>query len=188
MSDGKRQELVGQDIVGLYDKLRPETKSFVTTYMRGACLAKPERTSAGIGSAMMLEVFFLGENPWVTGGFQQVTDRMASTLGDKARCGALGGHAAGAASFTLRGRPPAIAGSQAVPVVRTAWSWRSRLPATATLAWVGVSFVVGAAGQVRVPGGKHGVVAQRGVDGSPGCQAELGAAAAADAGLALVGA
>lgn len=81
----KRQELVGQNIVGLYDKLRPETKSFVTTYMRGACLAKPEHTSAGIGSALMLGVFFLGENSWVTGGFQQVTDRMASTLGDKAR-------------------------------------------------------------------------------------------------------
>lgn len=32
----------------------------------------------------MLGVFFLGENSWVTGGFQQVTDRMASRLGDKA--------------------------------------------------------------------------------------------------------
>jgi monoamine oxidase len=81
----KRQKLVRQNIVALYDRLRPETKSLVTTYMRGACLAKPERTSAGIGSALMLGVFFLGENSWVTGGFQQVTDRMASKLGDKAR-------------------------------------------------------------------------------------------------------
>ena len=86
--DPKRQELVRQDIVALYDKLRPETKSLVTTYMRGACLAKPERTSAGIGSALMLGVFFLGENSWVTGGFQQVTDRLAAKLDDKVRCGA----------------------------------------------------------------------------------------------------
>lgn len=37
--------------------------------------------------------------------------------------------------------PLAMPGSQAVPVVMTAWSWRSRLPATATRAWVLVSLL-----------------------------------------------
>ena len=82
----------------------------------------------------------------------------------------------------------AMAGSQAVPVVITACSWRSRLPATATRAWVSVSLLSAPAGQVRVPGGEHGVVPQRGPHRPPGRQAELGAAAAADPGLALVGA
>ena len=55
--------------------------------MRGACLAKPERTSAGIGSLLMLGVFFMGEASWITGGFQQANDRMAAKLGDSARYG-----------------------------------------------------------------------------------------------------
>ncbi|MCP3857922.1 MAG: FAD-dependent oxidoreductase [Actinomycetia bacterium] len=86
-SHPKRQKFVAQNIVGLYDKLRPQTKALVTSYMRGACLAKPERTSAGIGSGLMLGVFFMGEASWITGGFQQATDRMAAELGDSARYG-----------------------------------------------------------------------------------------------------
>jgi len=86
-SHPKRQKVVAQNIVGLYDKLHPRTEALVTSYMRGACLAKPERTSAGIGSGLMLGVFFMGEASWITGGFQQVTDRMAAKLGDSARYG-----------------------------------------------------------------------------------------------------
>ena len=86
-SHPKRQKVVAQNIVGLYDKLHPKTKALVTSYMRGACLAKPERTSAGIGSGLMLGVFFMGETSWITGGFQQVTDRMVAKLGDSARYG-----------------------------------------------------------------------------------------------------
>ena len=83
----KRQKVLAQNIVGLYDKLHPRTKALVTSYMRGACLAKPERTSAGIGSALMLGVFFMGESSWVTGGFQQATDRIGAELGESARYG-----------------------------------------------------------------------------------------------------
>ncbi|MDH4017727.1 MAG: FAD-dependent oxidoreductase, partial [Actinomycetota bacterium] len=83
----KRQKVVAQNIVGLYDKLHPQTKALVTSYMRGACLAKPERTSAGIGSLLMLGVFFMGEASWITGGFQQATDRIAAELGESARYG-----------------------------------------------------------------------------------------------------
>jgi oxygen-dependent protoporphyrinogen oxidase len=86
-SHPKRQKVVAQNIVGLYDKLLPQTKALVTSYMRGACLAKPERTSAGIGSLLMLGVFFMGEASWITGGFQQATDRIAAELGDSARYG-----------------------------------------------------------------------------------------------------
>jgi len=86
-SHPKRQKVVAQNIVGLYDKLHPQTKALVTSYMRGACLAKPERTSAGIGSLLMLGVFFMGEASWITGGFQQATDRMAAELGESARFG-----------------------------------------------------------------------------------------------------
>lgn len=81
----KRRQLIEQNIVRLYDGLRPETQGLIYSYMRGACLAKPERTSAGIGAALMLGAFFLGENSWVTGGFQQVTDRMLAKLDGVAR-------------------------------------------------------------------------------------------------------
>src|SRR4051794_32289084 len=71
--------------------------------------------------------------------------------------------------------PLAMTGSQAVPVVMTVWSWRSRLPATATAtrAWVGVSLL--SARPVRcVSGGEHGVVPQRRPHRPPGRQPELG--------------
>lgn len=46
--------------------------------------------------------------------------------------------------------------------------------------------MLGAAGQVGVPGGQDGVVLQRGEHRTPGGQAKLGAASSADRGLALV--
>jgi hypothetical protein len=49
-----------------------------------------------------------------------------------------------------------MAGSQAVPVVMTAWSWQQA--AGDRDAGLGVGeLVVGSAGQVRVPGGEHGL-------------------------------
>src|SRR5512135_769641 len=81
-----------------------------------------------------------------------------------------------------------MAGSQAVRVVMTACRWRSRLAATATRAWASVGWRVGAAGRVGVPGGQHRVVPQGGEYGSSGDPPQFGAAAAADAGLAVVGA
>jgi len=79
----KRRELIGQSIQGRQDGLNPKTKSLINAYMRGACLAKPENTSAGIGAILMAEVFSMGEFAFVTGGFQKVTDSMLTKVGDK---------------------------------------------------------------------------------------------------------
>lgn len=72
--------MVSQNIIGLEKGLRKDTYSLIKAYMRGACLAKPERTSAGIGSMLMLGPFALGDVAFVKGGFQKVTDTMLGFL------------------------------------------------------------------------------------------------------------
>lgn len=55
----------------------------------------------------------------------------------------IGGYAVWVASlWVVRVAPLAMVGSQGVWVVSTVWNWRSRLPATATRAWVSVSLLV----------------------------------------------
>ena len=81
------QQVVAETVVPLERGLHDTTKSLVRTYMRGTCLAKPERTSAGIGSGLMLGVLAAGEMAIVTGGFQQVTDRMLEVIGGSAQSG-----------------------------------------------------------------------------------------------------
>lgn len=84
----KWKKLAGQNIVNLEKGLRKDTRALVKSYMRGACLAKPEHTSAGIGSVIMLGPFALGEVAFVKGGFQKVTDAMLGVIDDKAVNGA----------------------------------------------------------------------------------------------------
>lgn len=84
----KWKKLAAQNITGLENGLRKDTRALVKSYMRGTCLAKPERTSAGIGSIMMLDVFLMGELAYVKGGFQKVTDTMLSLINDKVVNGA----------------------------------------------------------------------------------------------------
>jgi hypothetical protein len=102
--------------------------------------------------------------------------------------GALG-YAAAAAPFAGPSRPPL--GDGGIPggagsedgVELTQQAAGDRDPGLG-----GGELVVGAAGQVRVPGGEHGVVPQRGPHRSPRREAELGAASSTNPGLALVGA
>lgn len=84
----KWKKIAGQNITGLEIGLRKDTRALVKAYMRGTCLAKPEYTSAGIGSAIMLGVFTMGEVAYVKGGFQKVTEAMLATIDDKVINGA----------------------------------------------------------------------------------------------------
>jgi oxygen-dependent protoporphyrinogen oxidase len=84
----KWKKLVGQNIVNLESGLRNDTRALVKSYMRGTCLAKPEHTSAGIGSVIMVGVFAMGEVAYVKGGFQKITDGMLDVIDDKVIKGA----------------------------------------------------------------------------------------------------
>lgn len=79
----KWYDLVSQNIIGLEKGLRKDTYALIKAYMRGACLAKPERTSEGIGSMLMLGPFALGDVAFVKGGFQKVTDTMLGFVEDQ---------------------------------------------------------------------------------------------------------
>ena len=56
--------------------------------MRGACVAKASRTSAGMGMLLTLDVFKTGKFGFVKGGFQQITDAMVNKLDGKVMSGA----------------------------------------------------------------------------------------------------
>lgn len=81
------KKLAGENVVNLDKGLNEKTKSLIQTYMRGTCLAKPKYTSMGIGSGLMIGAFTWGEVAWVTGGFQQVTDKMLAKIEDKVQSG-----------------------------------------------------------------------------------------------------
>jgi protoporphyrinogen oxidase len=81
--DPRWKKLVGKNIVNLDKGIRKDTKALINAYMRGTCLAKPEYTSAGIGSALMVAAFTMGEIAYVKGGFQKVTDAMLEKVNDK---------------------------------------------------------------------------------------------------------
>jgi oxygen-dependent protoporphyrinogen oxidase len=84
----KWKKLVRQNIINLERGLRKDTRALIKTYMRGTCLAKPENTSAGIGSVIMLGVFAMGEVAYVKGGFQKITDAMLNVIDNKVVNGA----------------------------------------------------------------------------------------------------
>ncbi len=86
--DPKWKKLAEKNIVNFDKSIREDTKSLINAYMRGTCLAKPERTSAGIGSALIIAVFTMGEIAYVKGGFQKVTDGMLKKVNDKVIKGA----------------------------------------------------------------------------------------------------
>jgi protoporphyrinogen oxidase len=81
------KKLVAKNVVSLDKGLKEKTRSLIQTYMRGTCLAKPEYTSMGIGSGLMVGGFTMGEVAFVKGGFQQVTDKMLKRIEDKVQSG-----------------------------------------------------------------------------------------------------
>lgn len=76
-------DLVKQNMIGELRGISENTKSLIQTYMRGTCLAKPENTSKGMGSALMLGPFALGKVAFVKGGFESITQAMLKKMEDK---------------------------------------------------------------------------------------------------------
>jgi len=88
MDDPRWQKLAKQNVTELQKGFGPEILALVNTYMRGACVSKPERTSAGMGAALSADIFKTGDMAFVTGGFQKITDTMVDKLAGKVMNGA----------------------------------------------------------------------------------------------------
>lgn len=86
--DLRYQKLVKQNLVDFQQGYSPELLALVNSYLQGACVSKPERTSAGIGAALMGDIFNTGQLAFVKGGTQQITDTMLGKLGGKIMNGA----------------------------------------------------------------------------------------------------
>ena len=88
MTDPRWRKLVAKTIVEFQKGYDPDLMALVKIYMRGACVAKPERTSAGMGFVLTNDIFNTKNMGFVTGGFQKITDALADKLDGKAVCGA----------------------------------------------------------------------------------------------------
>ena len=87
-------------------------------------------------------------------------------------------------SMTVRVPWVAIVGSQARPVVITACSWRRIAAAMTVWAWVAVSLLLLAAGQMPISGGVDGVAALGSPDRPPCRQAQPGSSGTGEFGAA----
>jgi len=81
--DPRWQTLAKQNLKDLQKGYGPELLALVNSYLKGACLSKPERTSAGIGALLTMDIFYAGDLAFVTGGTQKITDKMVSILNGK---------------------------------------------------------------------------------------------------------
>ena len=88
MDDPRWKELAAQDASVFQKGFSPKLMGLVNAYMRGACVSKLERTSAGMGAHLAGDIFQTGKMAFVTGGFQRITDSMAERLEGKAISGA----------------------------------------------------------------------------------------------------
>jgi len=86
--DPRWQKLVKQSLVDFQKGYAPELLALVNSYLQGACVSKPERTSAGIGALLMGDIFNTGKMAFVIGGTQKITDAMVSKLNGKIMNGA----------------------------------------------------------------------------------------------------
>jgi phytoene dehydrogenase-like protein len=86
--DPRWRELAARDLAESQQADPPSILKLVNTYLRAACVSKPERTSAGIGAVLTLDIFSTGQMAFVTGGTQRITDEMAARLGGKVIVGA----------------------------------------------------------------------------------------------------
>lgn len=83
MDSPRWQALVKGNTKDLFEDCGEEVLALLYTFLRGACLSKPERTSAGIGAAFVGSVYDSGDIAFVEGGFQQITDRLARSVEGK---------------------------------------------------------------------------------------------------------
>ncbi len=86
--DPRYRKLVKQSLVDFQQGYAPELLALVNSYLQGACVSKPERTSAGIGALLMGDIFNTGKMAFVIGGTQKITDAMVSKLDGKIMNGA----------------------------------------------------------------------------------------------------
>ena len=88
ITDPRWRKLAAQNITEYLKGYDPDLLALVKTYMRGACAAKPERTSAGMGFVLVNDIFNTAGMGFVTGGFQKITDTLADKLKGRAIHGA----------------------------------------------------------------------------------------------------
>lgn len=88
MTDSRWRKLAAQNIEEYLKGYHPDLLALVKTYMRGACVAKPARTSAGMGFVLVNDIFSTADLGFVTDGFQKITDALVDKLEGKAICGA----------------------------------------------------------------------------------------------------
>lgn len=86
--DPRWQKLVKQKLSEIQQGFGPEILALVNSYLQGACVSKPERTSAGIGALLMGDIYDSGQMAFVKGGTQKITDTMVSRLDGKLMNGA----------------------------------------------------------------------------------------------------
>ena len=85
--DPRWQKLAKQNLAELQQGYSPEILAIVNTYLKGACVSKPERTSAGMGAVIAMDILYAGELAFVKGGTQKITDAMVDKLDGKAMKG-----------------------------------------------------------------------------------------------------
>ncbi len=81
MNDPRWQELVGGNAKDLHEGIGDELMDFMNLFLRGTCLSKPERTSAGMGAAFGASLD-QGKIAIVDNGFDDVTNRLASHVAE----------------------------------------------------------------------------------------------------------
>lgn len=83
ITDPRWQKLVAGTNKDLQEGCGDEMLTLLNVFLRGTCLSKPERTSAGIGASFVGSVLDSGQISFIEGGFQQVTDRLAKVVSNK---------------------------------------------------------------------------------------------------------
>ena len=86
--DPRWQKLAKQNLAELQQGYGPEILAIVNSYLKGACVSKPERTSAGMGAVITMDIFNADELAFVKGGTQKITDAMVDKLDGKVMKGA----------------------------------------------------------------------------------------------------
>ncbi len=86
--DPRWQKLAKQNLAEIQQGYSPEILAIINSYLKGACVSKPERTSAGMGAVIAMDILYAGELAFVKGGTQQITDAIVKKLNDKVMKGA----------------------------------------------------------------------------------------------------
>jgi oxygen-dependent protoporphyrinogen oxidase len=86
--DPRWRELAGRNALEFQEGYSADFMALINTYTRGACVTKPERTSAGMWAYLAGDVFQASDLAFVTGGFQKITDAMLDNIDGKVMGGA----------------------------------------------------------------------------------------------------